>query len=78
VDGNVVPENRLLGRIEEMVENRNAITHGRRTPEDVGRGYSRLDIEERFTDLRRICEHVLGSLETHYNAGGLLAPVGGV
>jgi hypothetical protein len=73
----VVPEPRFLGRIEEIVENRNAISHGRRTPEDVGRNYSRLDIEQRFTDLRSICEHVVGTLETHYNAGGLLVPANG-
>lgn len=73
----IVPEPRLLGRIEEMVENRNAITHGRRTAEDAGRSYSRLDIEERFADLKRICEHVLGTLEAHYNARGLLAPRAG-
>lgn len=72
VAGPVVPEPRLLGRIEEIVENRNAITHGRRTADDVGRGYSRLDIEERFNDLRNICEHVLGSLERHYSSGGML------
>lgn len=72
----VVPEQRFLGRIEEMVENRNAIAHGRRTPEDVGRSYSRLDIEERFADLKRICDHILVTLEAHCNAGGLLDQVG--
>jgi hypothetical protein len=74
----VVPQPRLLGRIDEMVENRNAIVHGRRTAEDVGRRYSRSDIKDRFDDLKLICQHVLGTLEGHYNSGGLLIPkIGG-
>jgi hypothetical protein len=74
----IVPEPRLLGRIEEIVENRNAIAHGRRTAEDVGRSYSRSDIKRRFDDLKLICQHVLGTLEAHYNAGGLLIHKAGV
>lgn len=72
VNAPVVPDLRLQGRIEEIVENRNAVAHGRRTAEDVGRDYSHLDIVERFIDLNNICQHVLVTLETHYNNGGLL------
>ena len=69
----VVPDARLQGRIEEMVENRNAVAHGRRTADDVGRRYSLADIKDRMRDLGQICEHVLATLETHYNGGGLVA-----
>lgn len=67
----VVPENRLLGRIDELVENRNAICHGRRTAREVGRGYSRADIETRIRDTELICSHVIGTLSAHLDSGAL-------
>jgi hypothetical protein len=39
---------RHLGRINEVVENRNAVAHGREAPEDVGRRYSRDDRRTAF------------------------------
>jgi hypothetical protein len=69
----VVPEPRLIGRIDELVENRNAVAHGRRTPEDVGRAYSWQDIGSRIVDVKSICEYVHGTLLNHYSSGGLVA-----
>lgn len=66
----VVPDARHLGRIEELVENRNAIAHGRRTPVDVGRRYSRADIEVRVQDTAAICNHIVDTLRDHVAAGG--------
>ncbi|MBZ0111194.1 MAG: hypothetical protein K8J08_01905 [Thermoanaerobaculia bacterium] len=73
VSGPIVPSPRFLGRIEELVENRNAISHGRRTAHDVGRGYSRGDIEARIDDTRAICVHVVGTLQSHVVSGALVA-----
>jgi hypothetical protein len=67
----VVPESRLIGRIEELVENRNAIAHGRRTPEEVGGRYSVGEIEKRVDDIEKISVYLLTEMETHYNAGGV-------
>jgi hypothetical protein len=72
----VVPEPRLIGRVEELVENRNAISHGRRTPEEVGGRYSVQDIADRVDDTNAICSHVLVALESHVQAGGLLGEAG--
>jgi hypothetical protein len=67
-----VPENRLLGRIEELVENRNAVSHGRRTAGEVGRGYSRSDIDTRIDDVEHLCEYVLSTIESHCQSGALM------
>jgi len=55
----VVPESRLIGRIEELVENRNAIAHGRRTPEEVGGRYSTSEIEKRIADIEKITVYLV-------------------
>ena len=73
VTGPVVSEPRLKGRIEELVENRNAISHGRRTPEEVGRRYSWQDIAHRVDDTNAIASHVVSRLESHVQSGGLFA-----
>ena len=73
VSGPVVSECRLIGRIDELVDNRNAISHGRRTPEDVGRQYSWQEIASRVKDTVAIARYVVSSLECHVQSGGLLA-----
>lgn len=69
----IVPELRFLGRIEELVENRNAISHGRRTAADVGRSYSKSDIETRIDDVEAICNYLVETMKTHYESGLLVA-----
>lgn len=72
IDAPIVPEPRLMGRIEELVENRNAISHGRHTPEEVGGRYSWQDISARVVDTDAICGHLVGTLDAHVRSGGLL------
>jgi hypothetical protein len=67
----VVPEPRLLGRIEELVENRNAVAHGRRTPEEVGGRYSVSDVATRVDDVEAIVTYLVTQLESHYVGGGV-------
>lgn len=73
VSAPVVSESRLIGRIDELVENRNAISHGRLTPEEVGRRYSWQEIDGRVDDTAAIARHVVSSLERHVKSGGLFA-----
>ena len=73
VSGPVVSEPRLIGRIEELVENRNAISHGRLTPEEVGSRYSWQEVASRVNDTDTIAGHVVSSLESHVQSGGLFA-----
>ena len=58
----VVPDRRLMGRIDEMVEHRNAIAHGRDAPESVGGRYSVDEIEARVDDIEIVCTHVVSTL----------------
>ena len=73
VSGPIVSEPRLKGWIEELVENRNAISHGRSRPEEVGRRYSWREIDSRVDDTNAIASHVVSSLESHVQSGGLFA-----
>jgi hypothetical protein len=73
----IVPAPRYLSRIEELVENRNGISHGRLTAEEVGRRYSRQDIAERVNDVYEISNHIVRVLEAHVRGGGCLAAAGG-
>jgi hypothetical protein len=68
----LVPDPRLLGRIAELVENRNAISHGRKTAAEVGRAYSLSDIAARGTDAARIAQNVVVTLQAHHASGALV------
>jgi hypothetical protein len=61
----VVPHGRLHPLIDELVSNRNAIAHGQRTAEDVGRGYSPTDIASKISRTRRLCVHIAQTLQGH-------------
>ena len=78
VSAPVVPEARMIGVIEKLVENRNAVSHGRRTAEDVGREYSYADIAGLVEDTNAIAGHVVSSLEGHARSGGLVGAAGGL
>lgn len=64
VDVPVLPRMSLRGRLEELVNNRNAIAHGREAAAAVGGRYSTRDLETRLSDVQEICEHVMTSLES--------------
>lgn len=57
----------LRGRLEELVDNRNAIAHGRESPSVVGRRYSTADLEKRYNDVNALCTHIIQALEDHLN-----------
>lgn len=61
----VVHEPRMLGRIRELVEHRNAIAHGREPPESIGRRFSVTDLIDRHTDLEKFCTYFFQTLDSH-------------
>ena len=71
ITGSMLPESRFIGRIDELVENRNAIAHGRRTADEIGSGYSIDDMGKRVEDIEKISIHLLTEMEKHYNSGGI-------
>jgi len=62
-----LPKPSLIGRLEELVENRNAISHGRESPVTIGGKYTIDDLEKRFQDISELCSYVIQSLETYLN-----------
>lgn len=50
-----VPRRRHLFRIDEVVDNRNQIAHGSETAEEVGRRYTRPEINRIIAQMRAVC-----------------------
>lgn len=63
--GALLPSLRLKGWIEEVVENRNAIAHGRETAETIGGRFTSHDLEIRLNQLNLLCNHIVATLEVH-------------
>lgn len=61
----IVPDGRMYPLIGELVENRNAVAHGRRTPEDVGSGYSKDDCYIKVGLTQDLCTYLVATLQTH-------------
>lgn len=55
----------LKTRIDEVVERRNAVAHGRETPEDIGKRYTPDDVLEVFEQMRDFCRWLLRAMENH-------------
>lgn len=58
----VLPAGRLIGRVGEMVDNRNRIAHGEEPAEDVGRRYTLGEVRERVDDTEALCSHVITTI----------------
>jgi hypothetical protein len=61
----IVATPRHRGRIDEMVEHRNAIAHGRESPDVIGRRFSEAEIHSRIDDTAALCVHIIDTLEIH-------------
>jgi len=61
----IVPAPPLRGRIQEVVENRNAISHGRMTAEQVGARLSLAEVRVRIRDIENVCSYIVAILENH-------------
>jgi hypothetical protein len=59
-----VQRRRHLGRINEVVDNRNAVAHGGETAEDVGRRYSRTEILHAIRQMRSVCLLLVSAIKT--------------
>jgi hypothetical protein len=61
----ILPRPILRGRLEELVENRNAIAHGRDSASTVGGRYSVGDLDRRFDDINEFCIYIIQCLENY-------------
>ncbi|MCC6340866.1 MAG: hypothetical protein IT166_01635 [Bryobacterales bacterium] len=55
----VVPRPPLMGRIDELVENRNNVAHGRESAVAIGGRYSVPDLRKRYDDVHEVCTYLL-------------------
>jgi hypothetical protein len=69
----VLPDMRLKGLLEELVEKRNAIAHGRETASAVGRRFTVQDLESRYRAMNRLCTHVVSTFDEYLTCGGFRA-----
>jgi hypothetical protein len=72
INAPAVPEPRHVGRIEELVEQRNKIAHGRERPDTVGRNFTVADLETRVNDIEAVCLYVVRTLDTHVSGAANL------
>jgi hypothetical protein len=72
VDLPIFPNMSLSKRIDEIVDSRNAIAHGRKSAEEVGRSFSSDDLQKRISDIESVCLYIMETLERHYRDGGIL------
>ena len=65
VKDNVLPRNEIGGYIQEMVDNRNYIAHGNKTPKEVGRNFTILDLKNKCDYIEEVCNYVIAEYETY-------------
>jgi RiboL-PSP-HEPN len=58
-----VPEDRLRGYIDEIVDSRNAVAHGRKSTSEVGRLKTISDIEKRLDAMTKITDHIISCFD---------------
>ncbi len=58
---------RHLYKIDEIVNNRNAIAHGEETAAQIGRRYSRADVTRSISQIKSICLRVIAIASEHCN-----------
>jgi hypothetical protein len=61
----MLPDMRFRGRLDELIENRNAIAHGRLAASEVGNRYTQRDIDRRLEDLNLLCLFFISKGETY-------------
>ena len=66
----ILPELRLRGRIDEMVENRNKIAHGNDAPEQVGRGDTSAELKDRIDDTETIISYIVATINSYVRGSG--------
>ena len=60
-----VPFEQNLHYIQEMVDNRNYIAHGNKTPKEVGRNFTILDLKNRCDYMEEVCNYVIAEYEAY-------------
>lgn len=62
---NILSKNEVGGYIQEMVDNRNYIAHGNKTPQEVGRNYTIRDLQRRCEIIAEVCTYIISIYENY-------------
>ena len=63
--GDILPRSEMGGDIQEMVSNRNYISHGNKTPKEVGREVSVFDLQRKLKNISEVCEYIIDIYENY-------------
>ena len=67
LSSDVLPEKRIHGLFDTLAENRMSIAHGRKTPQEVGRNYTKNELDFFYTLFKSYLSYVISSFETYVN-----------
>lgn len=73
ISDNAIPEAPFKGYINEVVDKRNAIAHGRMSPKEVGITRAP-ELEKRYEAIEKTISHIFWILETHVDTNAFLTP----
>lgn len=62
---NILPRNEIGGYIQEMVDNRNFIAHGNKSPREVGREYTIDELLKRCEYILEVCTYIVDVYERY-------------
>ncbi|WP_447409814.1 MAE_28990/MAE_18760 family HEPN-like nuclease [Clostridium perfringens] len=65
IESDIIPRQDIGGRIEEMVNFRNYIAHGDKTPADIGRGFTITDLRTNYDAINLYCTYIVDVFEDY-------------
>ena len=65
LSSDVLPEKRMYGLFDTLAENRMSIAHGRKAPQEVGRSYSKSDLDVFYTSFKNYLSYLISSFEAY-------------
>jgi hypothetical protein len=73
IDGPIVPEIRIRGYVDEVVNHRNAVSHGRSSASVVGRIVTSTELERVLEAILQITYHVIDRFEAYFTSRQFIA-----
>lgn len=65
INDDILPRREIGGNIQEMVDNRNYIAHGNKTPSEVGREVSVNDLKVKLKNISDACTYIIELYENY-------------
>lgn len=72
IDARPTREVRHVGYLNELVEKRNAVAHGRMTSTEAGEGKSSADLNSVFSAVADVCTYLVSTMEEHASNLGFI------